>query len=230
FVEWLQGCNNRQSSHKFGNHAKLDEIIAGYFGEQLAQLVLALLRIAAKADGLPADAAGDNVFETDKRSTANEQDVGRVTLDGLLLGVLAAALGRHVAHRSFEHLEEGLLNSFAADVAGDADVLAGLGDFVDFVDVDDSPLRRLDVKIAGVKKLEEKILDVLADVTCLSQGGGIADGKRNIENPCQRPRQKRFAAAGRPNQQNVALIDLDLAVALIAEAQPLVVVVHSDGE
>src|SRR5262249_41727803 len=153
FVEWLQGCNNRQSSHKFGNHAKLDEIIAGYFGEQLAQLVLALLRIAAKADGLPADAAGDNVFETDKRSTANEQDVGSVKLDVLLLGVLAAALGRHVAHRSFEHLEEGLLNSFAADVAGDADVLAGLGDFVDFVDVDDSPLRRLDVKIAGVKKL-----------------------------------------------------------------------------
>ena len=60
----------------------------------------------------------------------------RVHLDVLLLGMLAAALRRHVGHRAFEHLQQGLLHAFARHVAGDRDVLAGLADLVDLVDVE----------------------------------------------------------------------------------------------
>jgi hypothetical protein len=35
----------------------------------------------------------------------------------------------------FQHLQQGLLDTFAGDVASDRDVVAGLADLVDFVDV-----------------------------------------------------------------------------------------------
>ena len=114
------------------------------FDEQLAQVGMLLgLRLAAEADGLAADPAGDDVLEPDEGPAADEQDVGRVHLDVLLLGVLAAALRRHVGDGAFEHLQEGLLHPFAGDVAGDRDVVGGLADLVDFVDVDDARAGRI---------------------------------------------------------------------------------------
>ena len=192
--------------------------------------MLAGLGVAAEADGLAADAAGDDVVEADEGAAADEQDVGGVDLDVLLLGVLAAALRRHVADRAFEHLQQGLLHALAGNVAGDADVLAGLGDLVDLVDVDDAALGRLDVEVGGVQQLQQQVLDVLADVAGLGQRGGVADGERHVEDLGQRAGQQGLAAAGRADEQDVALVHLDLAVALVAQAQALVVVVDGDRQ
>ena len=52
--------------------------------------------------------------EADERAAADEQDVRRVHLDVLLLGMLAAALRRNVGDGAFEHLQQGLLHAFAA--------------------------------------------------------------------------------------------------------------------
>ena len=110
------------------------------------------------------------------------------------------------------------------------DVLAGLGDLVDLVDVDDAALGRLDVEVGGVQQLQQQVLDVLADVAGLGQRGGVADGEGHVEDLGQRAGQQRLAAAGRADEQDVALIDLDVAVALVAEAEALVVVVDGDRE
>ena len=64
----------------------------------------------------------------------------RVDLDVLLLGVLAAALGRHVGHRPLQDLEECLLHPLARHVPRDRGVLRLAGDLVELVDVDDPPL------------------------------------------------------------------------------------------
>ena len=118
----------------------------------------------------------------DERSAADEQDVRRVHLDVLLLGMLAAALRRHVGHGAFEHLEQRLLHAFARDVASDRDVLARLADLVDFVDVQDAALGRFDVEVGGVQQLQQQVLDVFADVAGFGQRGGVADGERHVEN------------------------------------------------
>ena len=110
------------------------------------------------------------------------------------------------------------------------DVLAGLGDLVDFVDIDDAALGRLDVEIGGVQQLEEQVLDVLADVAGFGQGGGVADGEGDVEDLGEGAGQQGFAAAGRADQEDVALVDLDVAVAFIAEAEPFVVVVDGDRQ
>src|SRR5205807_915045 len=46
-----------------------------------------------------------------------------------------------------------------------------------------------------------------------------------VENLGEGARQQRFAAAGRADQEDVALIDLDVGMAFIADAQALVVIV-----
>src|SRR5262249_15126865 len=68
------------------------------------------------------------------------------------------------------------------------------------------------------------------DIAGLGQRGRIADGKRHVENAGESASEQRLAAAGRADEQNIALIDFDFAMALVAQAQPLVVIVHGDGE
>ena len=130
----------------------------------------------------------------------------------------------------FEHFQQGLLDAFAGDIAGDADVLGGLGDLVDFIDVDDAALGRLDIEVGGVEQFEQQVLDVFADVAGFGEGGGVADGEGDIEDLGEGAGEQRFAAAGRADQQDVALIDFDVGMAFIADAQSLVVVVDGDGE
>ena len=91
----------------------------------------------------------DDVLEADEGAAADEQDVGGVDLQELLLRVLAAALGRHVGDRALDDLEQRLLHALAGDVAGDRRVVALARDLVDLVDVDDAALRPLDV-VVGV--------------------------------------------------------------------------------
>src|SRR5262249_59821407 len=102
-----------------GDDAEFDQVVAGHLAQQLAQLLLALFGVAGKADRFAADAPRDDIVQPNERAAADEEDVARIDLDVLLLGVLAAALRRNVADSAFQHLQEGLLDALTAHVAGD---------------------------------------------------------------------------------------------------------------
>ena len=194
---------------------------------KLAQIGMLLgLGLAAEADRLAAHAAGDDVFQADEGPAADEQDVGRVHLNILLLGMLAAPLRGHVGDGSLEHFQEGLLHPLARNVARDRDVVRGLADLVDFIDVNNSALGRLEIEIGRVQELEQDVLDVLADVAGLGERGRVADGERDVQDAGQGPRQQGLAAAGRADEQDVRLVQLDFGLGVLAMNQPLVVVVH----
>ena len=143
--------------------------------------------------------------------------------------MLAAALRRHRRDRSLEDLQQRLLHAFAGDVARDRRVVGLARDLVDLVDVDDPGLGLLDVEVGGLDQLEQDVLDVLADVAGLGERGRVRDRERNVENPRERLREMRLAAAGGAEQQDVRLLQLDLAV-LGAHLHALVVVVDRDRE
>jgi hypothetical protein len=121
----------------------------GVLGEHLRRLV------QRSRSALPEPPA-DDVLEPDERAAADEEDVRRVDLDVLLLGVLAAALRRHVGDGALEHLEQGLLHALAGHVAGDRDVVRGLADLVDLVDVDDAALGRSTSKSAACSSFSSR--------------------------------------------------------------------------
>ena len=88
----------------------------------------------------------------------------------------------------------------------------------------------LDVVVSGLDELEQDVLDVLADVAGLGQRRRVGDGERDVEHLGERLRQQRLAAAGRAEQQDVALLQLDRVLLVAAGLDALVVVVDGDGE
>ena len=120
--------------------------------------------LGGEAEGLLADPLLDDVLEPGEGAAHDEQDVGGVDLDELLVRVLAAALRRHRGGGALDDLQQRLLHALAGDVARDRGVLRLAGHLVDLVDVDDPGLGLLDVVVGGLDQLEQDVLDVLADV------------------------------------------------------------------
>ena len=154
----------------------------------------------------------DDLLEAVERAAADEQDVGRVDLQEVLVRMLAPALRRHRGHRAFDQLQQRLLHAFARDVARDRRVVGLARDLVDLVDVDDAALRALDVVVAVLQQLLDDVLDVLAHVAGFGQRGGVGDHERHVEQARERLRQQRLAGAGGADQQDVALAQLDLVL------------------
>ncbi len=136
----------------------LEEFLGGDVG--LVSVVLALV----EAEDVFAEAAADDVVDADEGAAADEEDFLCVDLDVFLLRVFASALGRDVADGALEDLEQCLLDALAGDVAGDGDVLGGAADFVDFIDVNDSPLGALDIEVCGLQQAEDDVFDVIAEL------------------------------------------------------------------
>ena len=143
--------------------------------------------------------------------------------------MLASPLRRHIGDSALEDLQEGLLHTLTADVAGDAGVVRLACDLVDLVDVDDSALSAGDVEIGGLDESQQDVLDVLADVAGLGQRGGVGAGEGNVDDLGKRLCQQRLAAAGGPHQQDVGLLQLHVTVGL-GVGDALVVVEDRHGE
>jgi hypothetical protein len=226
----IKDADHRQPADELGDHPELDQVLA----LDLAQEVLGLLLVVRAAgrvvpDAALADAAADDLLELREGAAHDEEDVGGVDLEVVLLGVLAAALRRDVGDGPLEDLEQPLLDPFARDVARDRDVLGRARDLVDLVDVGDAALGELEIVVGGLHDAQDDVLDVLADVARLGERGGVADREGDLQHLGEAARQQRLARAGRPDQQDVALLELDVLLRLGME-QALVVVVDGDGE
>ena len=101
-------------------------------------------------DILLVKAALDDFVQSVEGPAANEQDVFRVHLYKLLVGVLAPALRRDIGDSPLHEFQERLLHALAGHVARNGHVFALARDFVDFVDVDDAALGALDVEVGGL--------------------------------------------------------------------------------
>ena len=229
-VELLERGDHRQTADELGDHAELEEILGLYLGQQIRRRSLVLAAdVGTEAHPLHADPPADDVIEADESAAADEEDVGGVDLQELLLRMLAAALRRHGGDRPFDDLEQRLLHALARNVARDRRVVALARDLVDLVDVDDAALRLLDVVVGVLQQREDDVLDVLADVARLGEAGGVGDGERHLEEARERLRQQRLARAGRADQQDVRLLQLDVAGDEL-RIDALVVIVDRDGE
>ena len=210
-VERLRLGDDGRTSHKLGDHAKGVEVLR----EHLAQQVVLVDRggagdLGVKAHALVAHAVGDDLVQTHKGTTADEQDVGRVDLQQLLLRMLAAAGGRNACYRALKNLKQRLLNALARNIAGNGEVLGLAGDLVNLVHVDNANLRALDIAIGGVDELEQDVLHVLAHITGLGECGSVGDGKRHLEDASERLGEQGLTGTGRTEQQNVGLGELHL--------------------
>src|SRR3954467_11110762 len=229
-VQLLQRGHHRQPADELGDHAELEQVLGLNVSQELRHVALVLRGdLRPEPQRLPLLALLDDVLQPAERAAADEEDVGGVYLQELLLRVLPPALGRNVGDGPLDDLQESLLHALAGDVARDRRVLALARDLVDLVDVDDALLRPLDVVVGGLQEVDDDVLHVRADVPGLGQAGGVGDGEGNVEDARQRLRQQRLAAPGGAEQQDVALLQLDVVHRDLA-LDALVVVVDGDAE
>ena len=178
-------------------------------------------------------AAFNRLFNALKRAAADKEDIGRINLHIFLLRMLASALRRDIGDRAFEYLEQSLLDTLPGHVAGDAGAFGLAGDLVNLVNVDDAALGVLDdgldvlAVVGGLQQLQQDILDIFADIAGLGQRRGIGDGEGDIEDFGECLRQQCLAASRRAEQQDVALLQLDIGV---LDIDALEVIVDGYGE
>ena len=154
----------------------------------------------------PSESAGDD-----------EQNIGGIQLDKLLVRVLAPALRRDGRHGAFQDFQQRLLHALTGHVAGNGWVLGLAGNLVHLVDVDDAALCALHVKVRGLQQLQQDIFHVFAHIAGLGEAGGIGDGKGDIEKPGQGLRQVGLTGTGGAQHQDIGLRDLHLiALGLLA--------------
>src|SRR3954447_8581196 len=230
-VEVVDAGDDRQPPDELGDHAVLQQVLRHDVAEHVSRVDVGLAAHGgAEADALLADPRLDHLVETRERTAHDEQHVGRVDLDELLVRVLATTLRRHGRGGAFEDLQQRLLHAFTGDVTRDRRVLALAGDLVDLVDVDDAGLGLLDVVVSGLDQLEQDVLDVLADITGLGERCRVRDREGDVEHLREGLRQQRLAAAGRAEQHDVGLLQLDRVLVAGAGLDPLVVVVDGDRQ
>ncbi len=185
--------------------------------------------LGTEADRGTLAALGDDPLEPGKRAAADEQDVGGIDLQKLLLRVLAPALRGYRGDGAFHDLQKRLLHPLAGDVAGDRRVVGFARDLVDLVDINDAALCPLDIVVGRLQQLEDDVLDILADIAGFGQGRRVGHRERNVDDAGERLRQQRLAGSGWPDQQNVRLGELDIVV-FRAVGKTLVVVVDGDRQ
>ena len=224
--ELVHRGDDRQAPDELRDQPVVHEVLGEHLAEDVVRVVLApAADLGGEAHALVADAPLDDLLEVRERAAADEQHVRGVDREELLVGVLAPPLGRHRRHRALEDLQQRLLHALARHVARDRRVVRLARDLVDLVDVDDPGLGLLDVEVGRLDELEQDVLDVLAHVAGLGEGGRVGDREGHVEDARQRLREQRLAAPGGAEQQDVALLELDVAVARRHHVDALVVVV-----
>ena len=228
FIELIERCNDRETPDQLGDQAELDEVLRFDFTKHRTDCTLrSTANLGPKSDTASLRAIADDFLEAVEGTTTNEQDVGGIDLNKVLVGMLASALRGNRCHSAFDELEQGLLHALTRDITRNARVVGLAGDLVDLVDIDDAVLGFLDFVIAVLQQLLNDVLDIFTDITCFGQRGGIGDHEGHIEHAGERLGEQRFAAAGGANQQDIALGKLDFFF-LALMAKTLVVVVDRD--
>src|SRR5690606_8402485 len=220
----LERRDYRQTTDELRNQAVLDQVFRLHVLEYLTQVaaVVLALHFRRETDAALFRTRTDNLVETGKGTATDEQDVGGVHLQELLLRMLAPALRRHGSHRSLDQFKQRLLHAFAADIAGDRRVVGLARNLVDLVDIDDALLRLLDIVVALLQQFLDDVFHVLADITGFGQGGRIRDGERHIQLPRQRFSQPSLSGTRRTNSQDVGLDPPEYDHALATCTQALV--------
>ncbi len=144
------------------------------------RLFLLCIFTAAEPERFLAHSAGNDLLQPHERSAADEQNVRRIYRSELLVWTLASSLWRNIRDRTFQNLQERLLDALARNIAGNRGILVLAPDLVHFVDVDNASLGSADVPIGGLQQLQDNVFDVLADVARLGQGSCINNRKGDV--------------------------------------------------
>ena len=191
--------------------------------KQFIAVSLAHMVLGTEAHDMSIQSLCNLAFNALKCSATDEQDVLGINCNHLLLGMLASSLGRDVDYRPLEQLQQSLLYTLAAHVTRDAGVITLAGNLVNLVDEHDAALGLSDIVVTGSQQPRQQALNVLSHISGLGQHRGIDNGKGHFQHLGYRLGEQRLARARRPDNDDIALLDVNIIIAALVQA--LIVVI-----
>src|SRR5262245_16698566 len=150
-VEVVQRGDDGEPADEFRDEAVAQQVLRLDHREQITHAPLRMaLDLCAEAHARAPHPALDVLVEADERAAADEQDVGGIDLNELLMRMLSTALRRDIGDRALEDFQQGLLHAFARHVARDRGILRLARYFIDLVDVHDSSFGSLHVIVRSL--------------------------------------------------------------------------------
>ncbi len=202
----------RQATNDLGYQSVGLEVLRRDILQQVVLIDLCSCLLRRKTHGLGIHALRDLTLYTVESTSADKEDIFRIDLNHLLLGVLTSPLRRHVDNRAFQHLKQALLYAFSAHIARDRRVLGLTGNLIHLIEEDDTPLRFRYIVVSVLQQAHEQRLHVFAYITRLGQRGSVADSERHLEHLGYRPCEKGLTRTGGTDKKNITLLDLHIIV------------------
>src|SRR3990170_6288787 len=228
-VEIMKRGHDRQAANKLRDESKFQEIRCLYMAQHLPYPYFFLtLDIRAKSDSRFAKPVLDGILKTDECAAADKQDVCGINLDKFLVRVLAPALRGYTGDRSFDDLEQRLLDTFTGHIPRDRGVFALSADLIYLVNIDNAAFRLFHIIICCLQQLQYNILDIFSYITRLCQGRCIGYGEWHVQYPGKGLGKECLAGPGRPDQEDVPLLKLDIIHDLDSREEPFIVIMHRD--
>src|SRR5947209_4223612 len=175
----MQHAADGQASDELWNQTVAHKVFGLHLREGFSMTMRAGFDVCMKAHRLVTHTPFNNLLKSDERAAADEENVGRVNGEELLMRMLAPALRRNVCYSAFQNFQERLLHAFARHVARDRRVLVLAANLVNLVNVDDALLRALNVAVSGLQEFQDDVLNVFANVARLGQGSCVNDCEGN---------------------------------------------------
>ena len=144
--------------------------------------------------------------------------------------MFTAAHGRHTYQIALYYLQQRLLDTFAGDVTGDRYTGFLLGDFVAFVQHDDTQLSLLKIIVAAAEQAGQAVFYVGAHVSAGSELGAVLNVAGHVQELCDGLHQQGLPTAGGAQENDVGLVQLDFTVGVIDVTDPFVMIVDGHGE
>lgn len=103
------------------------------------------------------------------------------------------------------------------------------GDFVDFVNENNTPFSLCHIVIGNLEQAGENALDIFADITSFGEYRRIDNGERYVEQFGNGTGQQSLASTSLSYQNDIRFVNVDFA-GLLCVHQPFVMVVHRNGQ
>ena len=207
------------------------QVLRHYLGDKLGLTFFDILsNVRVKANSLFTNAVSNNLIQANKSAATDEQDIGGINVNKLLLRMLTASCWRNTSNRTLKNLQECLLNTFTRDVTSNREVLGLTSNLINLIDVDNAYLSTLNIAVSSSDELKQDILDIFTNVTSLSKGCCVSNSKRNLKKTSKRLSKQRFTSTSWAQEQDVGLSNLNVFLALlrliVARKNTAIVVIH----
>ena len=122
--------------------------------KQIVHFLCSFLRnLCIKADCLSVQSCLHNLFQTVKGTATDKQNIGGINTDKLLMGMLSASLRRNTCHSTLHNFQKCLLYTLTGYISGNGHIFTLLGNFINFIDVNNAVLGTLHIIICRLNQL-----------------------------------------------------------------------------